>query len=82
MLKRLSKNAPSKPAAGDMNEVAARVVDMIEQERQGKNPYAVALGRLGGKKSGEARMKKLSPMKRSAIAKRAAQARWANRNRK
>lgn len=41
-----------------------------------KNPAAVALGRLGGLKGGRARAEKLSPKKRSQIAKRAAQARW------
>jgi hypothetical protein len=42
-----------------------------------KNPHAVALGRLGGKKGGPARAQKLSSTQRSEIAKRAAQARWA-----
>jgi hypothetical protein len=44
-----------------------------------KNPAAVALGKLGGAKGGKARAKKLSPEQRSAIAKKAAQARWAKR---
>ena len=38
---------------------------------------AVALGRRGGLKGGKARAKKLSKKKRSAIAKKAAEARWA-----
>ena len=42
----------------------------------GKNPAAVALGHLGGIKGGPARAKALSAKKRSAIAKRAARARW------
>jgi hypothetical protein len=42
-----------------------------------KNLAAVALGRLGGLKGGKARAEKLSPKKRKAIAKKAAQARWA-----
>jgi len=42
----------------------------------GKNPAAVALGRLGGQKGGKARAAKLSPKKRSQIAKKAAAARW------
>jgi hypothetical protein len=42
----------------------------------GKNPAAVALGRLGGAKGGKARAEALSPKKRSAIAKKAARARW------
>ena len=42
----------------------------------GKNPAAVALGKLGGAKGGKARAKALSPSKRKAIAKKAASARW------
>lgn len=42
----------------------------------GKNPAAVALGRLGGKKGGAARAAKLTPEQRSDIAKKAAAARW------
>jgi hypothetical protein len=41
-----------------------------------KNPAAVALGRLGGKKSGPARMEKLTAEQRSQIARNAARARW------
>jgi len=41
-----------------------------------KNPHAVALGRLGGLKGGAARAAALGPRKRSAIASRAARARW------
>ena len=41
-----------------------------------KNPHAVALGRLGGKKGGQARAKKLSAERRSEIAKKAARKRW------
>jgi hypothetical protein len=44
-----------------------------------KNPAAVALGRLGGLKGGKARAKALSSKKRSAIAKKAAQKRWAKK---
>ena len=42
----------------------------------GRNPAAVALGRMGGLKGGPARAKKLSKARRSKIAKKAAQARW------
>jgi len=45
-------------------------------DTEGKNPAAVALGRLGGKKGGIARAAKLTPERRSEIARRAAQARW------
>lgn len=41
-----------------------------------KNPAAVALGKLGGAKGGKARAAKLSKKKRTAIAKKAAAARW------
>jgi hypothetical protein len=41
-----------------------------------KNPAAVALGRLGGLKGGKARAEKLSPKKRSQIARKAAKVRW------
>ena len=41
-----------------------------------KNPHAVALGRLGGLKGGTARAAALGPRKRSAIAAKAAKARW------
>lgn len=48
----------------------------LEDPDAGKNPAAVALGRLGGEKGGKARAAKLSPAKRKAIAKKAAAARW------
>jgi hypothetical protein len=43
---------------------------------EGKNPAAVALGRLGGLKGGKARAKALSAKRRVVIAKKAARARW------
>ena len=45
----------------------------------GKNPAAVALGRLGGQKGGKARAAALSPAKRKAIARKGAAARWGKR---
>jgi hypothetical protein len=70
----------------DFATVARRVVEQAIGERldgsplpdkdAGKNPHAVALGRLGGQKGGKARAEKLSPAKRKAIAKKAANARW------
>ena len=63
----------------DINEAAFRVVreatEKHDPERP-KNPAAVALGRLGASKGGKARAAKLSPAKRKAIARKAAQARW------
>jgi hypothetical protein len=49
----------------------------LEDPNAGKNPAAVALGKLGGAKGGRARADKLSPMNRKAIAKQAADVRWA-----
>lgn len=51
-----------------------------EEADDGKNPAAVALGRLGGKKGGPARAKKLTKEQRSEIAKKAAQARWSKQD--
>ena len=47
-----------------------------EPKSEGKNPHAVALGRLGGKKGGKARASKLTPEQRKQIARMAANARW------
>ena len=41
-----------------------------------KNPHAVALGKRGGKKGGKARWEGVSPQERSAILRRAVEARW------
>jgi hypothetical protein len=43
---------------------------------EGKNPAAVALGRLGGLKGGKARAARMTPEQRKEIAKKAAKARW------
>jgi hypothetical protein len=48
----------------------------LDDPNKGKNPHAVALGRLGGAKGGKARAESLSPRKRKQIAKKAADARW------
>ena len=61
----------------DPNTTAARVVsEATGQPVPEKNPAAVALGRLGGKKGGKARAAKLSPERRREIAKLAAERRW------
>lgn len=70
----------------DFTVVARRVVEQAIGERldgsplpekdAGKNPAAVALGKLGGAKGGRARAKALSPARRKAIAAKAAKARW------
>ena len=43
---------------------------------EGKNPAAVALGRLGGQKGGKARAKSLTAEKRTEISKKASDKRW------
>jgi hypothetical protein len=48
----------------------------LETPIDNRNPHAVALGRIGGKKGGRARADSLSANKRRAIAKKAASARW------
>lgn len=66
----------------DLNERAKAIVDLATGERrpadpgEGKNPAAVALGRLGGQKGGKARATKLSPAQRSEAARKPAEARW------
>lgn len=71
---------PKRPR--DTNQLAAFIVGISTGEIQdtnpdaGKNPAAVALGRLGGLKGGAARAK-LDPEKRAELAKKAAQSRWA-----
>jgi hypothetical protein len=73
----------SKPR--DLNSMAAAIVaqstsdEDVPDPDEGKNPAAVALGRLGGQKGGAARAAKLTPEQRSAIARKAASARWASR---
>jgi hypothetical protein len=86
------KQAPKRPGTAkdhDFATVARRVVEQAIGETMdgrplpnpddGKNPAAVALGKLGGAKGGKARAEALSPAKRRAIAKKAAAARWSNR---
>jgi hypothetical protein len=66
-----------KRSSTDFNQIAARIVEEATGiSVEGKNPYAVALGRAGGLKGGKARAKNLSPKKRKEIARKAAKARW------
>jgi hypothetical protein len=84
----MPKRSSTKPKHSDLNQLAKSIVDQatgaaiqpaLELPPDGKNPAAVALGRLGGLKGGKARAESLSATKRSDIAKKAAAARWANR---
>jgi len=65
----------------DTNQLASLVVGMATGEEPaepetGKNPAAVALGRLGGLKGGKARAEGMTKKARSEAAKKAAKARW------
>jgi hypothetical protein len=73
-----SRKKPRRPA--DLNKLAESIVRVAtEGERDpdtGKNPHAVALGRIGGQKGGPARAKSLSAKRRKEIARVAAKVRW------
>lgn len=78
-------NRSSKRGQGpkDFNQIAWEVVqkaigEMPKEEPPdpSKNAAAVTLGRLGGLKGGKARKEALSSEQRTAIARKAAQARW------
>jgi hypothetical protein len=68
----------------DENEIAFDIVQAMIGEgarpsppgEGEKNPEAVTRGSKGGRKGGKARARQLSPRQRSAIAKKAAMARW------
>jgi hypothetical protein len=72
----------SKPP-DDENEAAFQAVQELTGGQppipEGKNPAAVLLGRLGGKKGGPARATKLSKKRRAEIARKAAKARWSKK---
>jgi hypothetical protein len=77
MPSRTSKKQPPK----DTNELAAYIVRVTTGDDEKitapeKNPHAQALSKLGASKGGKERARKLSASKRSAIAKKAAKARW------
>ncbi len=73
-------SSPKRPR--DTNQLAKHIVDLSTNDEpetkpeDGKNPAAVALGRLGGKKGGKARAESMTPERRSEIAKKAAAKRW------
>jgi hypothetical protein len=66
----------------NIDETAFSIVQKVtgqagpQQPEPKKNAAAVALGRLGGLKGGEARANKLTPEDRSRIALQAARTRW------
>jgi hypothetical protein len=65
----------------DLNQLAKSIVDEATGQTDAlppdtRDPLAVELGRRGGLKGGKARAAKLSPERRSEIARKAAQKRW------
>jgi hypothetical protein len=60
--------------------IAAGEIPAAMKTPDGKNPFAVALGRRGGLRGGRARADKMSARERSDSAKKAAQARWRKAN--
>lgn len=75
---------PKRPR--DTNQLAKFITDLATGEQQeqdankGKNPAAVALGRLGGLKGGKARAKSLTSKRRKEIARKAAKKRWSKKS--
>lgn len=71
----------------DLNQLARRLVQEATGDAPSepppsepvKDPAAVALGRRGGLKGGKARAEKLTPERRSEIARDAAATRWQSR---
>jgi len=78
MPKRSSKPHPDENVAAF--EALNRLTDS-DAPKPEKNPAAVALGRLGGKKGGPARARRLAAKRRTEIARKAARARWKGRTR-
>lgn len=83
MPKRSSTPKPRRDENQAAYDVLQKVIAQTEEnapvkpEKQAKkNPAAVALGRLGGKKGGKARAEKMTPEQRSEIARKAAAKRW------
>jgi hypothetical protein len=85
---------PKRSAAKrDFMQVAREVVEhaigeqmdgnpLPDPPKDNRNPHAVALGSMGGKKGGKARAKNLSSSKRRAIARKAANSRWGSAKKK
>ena len=69
---------PARPK--DVNQLGKLIVDLATGEAEDPDTLETPMqfhGRNGGIKGGKARAEKLSPERRSEIAKKAAKARWA-----
>jgi hypothetical protein len=88
----MPKRSSKKMRLPDPNTLAFAIVRHVAGETilpgavalkpEEKNPAAVALGKLGGKKGGLARAKKLSAKRRIEIAAKAARIRWGTAKKK
>lgn len=70
----MSRTKPKRPR--DPNQLAKGIVDLATGATEDEAPDENAPGRAGGRKGGKARAEKLTPEERSAIARKAAAARW------
>jgi hypothetical protein len=82
----MAKSRKKPKVREDINTLAVRIVQEASGQAPktpdpevGKNPAAVALGKLGASKGGKARAAKMTARKRREVAKKAAEARWAKR---
>jgi hypothetical protein len=69
----------NKPSKSIVDKATSSAAPEPKASNDGKNPAAVALGRLGGLKGGKARAAKLSRKRLSEIARSAANKRWQKR---
>ena len=77
---------PKRPSTStDPFQLARRLLDTVVPDAEPpkstkkKNPAAVALGKLGGRKGGLARAAKLTAKRKAEIAKKAAVTRWSRK---
>lgn len=78
----MTGKTPKRPR--DANQLAKRIVELATEssEERHEDSDAAVLGRAGGQKGGKARARALTPEERSAIAKKAARARWEENDKK
>ncbi len=85
----MPKRIKQKKRPSDVNQLAHLLVDQSTQMEESVAPaskeqismFMAQLGRKGGKKGGKRRLETMTPNERKAIAKKAAQARWAKKAR-
>jgi len=75
MTKRLKRPRDSVRLAKLIGDIATGQVEDAKPD-DGKNPAAVALGKLGGPKGGKARAATLTSAQRREISRKAAKSRW------